>query len=121
MTQLKRLEVLTKMALKQVPQLTGRLKRTKIGETDYLTLALDGSLVPWEQIPWQNLEDEPGEFDSLQKKLKSLTLNVTLGVRGEYLLASLGSSNDHLAKLGKGPCWSIVPSSSRWPRLPPNG
>jgi hypothetical protein len=101
-TQLKRLEVLTKMALKQAPQLVNRLKRTKIGETDYLTLALDGSLIPWEQIPWEKLEDEPGEFARLQKKLKSLTLSVTLGVRGQYLLASLGSSNDHLAKLGQG-------------------
>ncbi len=101
-TQLKRLEVMAKMALKQSPQLKDRLKRTKIGDSEYLTLSLDGSLVPWQEIRWQDFEEEPDEFAPLVEKLKSLTLSLTLGVRGDYLLVSLGSSNDHLARIGKG-------------------
>ncbi len=101
-TQLKRLEVLVKMALAQAPQLKNRLKRVKIDSSEYLTLALDGSLVPWDQFPWDSFEEQPEEFAPLVAKLKTLTLNITLGVRGNYLLASLGSSNDHLSRLGKG-------------------
>ncbi len=102
LTQLKRLEVLAKMVLRQVPSLKDRLTRVTIDQSEYLTLSLDGGLVPWQEIRWQDFEDEPDEFAPLAEKLKSLTLNLTLGVRGKYLLVSLGSSNDHLARLGKG-------------------
>ena len=56
----------------------------------------------WSELHWADLEEEPGEFAPLIEKLKSLTLNITLGIRGEYVLASLGASNEHLARLGKG-------------------
>ena len=99
--QLKRLEMIARL-LVQNPQLPERLKHVQIDDIDYLTLALDGGLVPWQEIPWQRLEDQPEEFAPLVAKLKTLTMNVTLGVRGKYLLLSIGSSNEHLARLGKG-------------------
>jgi len=101
-TQLKRLEDELQAALAQQAQLAGRFKRTTIAGSDYLTLSLDGSLVPWNQLQIGDLEKTPGEFDELIAKLKKLTLSIALGVRGEYLLLSIGSSNNHLGTLGKG-------------------
>lgn len=101
-TQLKRLEVLTRMALTQSP-IPDRFKREKIGDVEYLTLKLDGSLVPWDTLPWDDVEEEEGEFDDLKKALKEITLVISLGVRGNYLIFSIDESTDHLAKLGQGP------------------
>ena len=100
-TQLKRLEVLTKMAMKQTP-FPDRLKREKIGDAEFLTLNLDGSLVPWDQVPWDQYEEEEGEFKELRASLEKMKLVVSLGVRGDYLLLSIDESTDRLAKLGQG-------------------
>ena len=69
--QLKRLEELLKGVVDQYPQLKGRLKRVKIGDGSFLTLTLDGKMVPWEQIPLKDYEEKPGEFDKLTKRLKT--------------------------------------------------
>ena len=101
-TQLKRLEVLTKMAMKQSP-FPDRFKREKIGDAEFLTLSLDGSLVPWDVIvPWDQYEDEEGEFKELRAALEKMKIVVSLGVRGNYLLLSIDESTDRLAKLGEG-------------------
>jgi hypothetical protein len=102
--QIKRLEGLLKgLAEEQVPQLKGRVKRARVGESSFLTLNLDGSLVPWDEVPIKEVEDKEGEFDPLIKKLKESTLVISLGVRGNYLLLSVGPSTEALAGLGKGP------------------
>ena len=101
-TQLKRLEVVAKMALRQSP-IPDRFKREKVGDTEYLTLSLDGSLVPWDQVPWGDVEQEEGEFKELQESLQKMTLVVSLGVRENYLILSIDESTNHLAKLGQGP------------------
>ena len=104
-TQLKRLEVMVKMALKQVPELQqvqNQFQRTKVGDAEYLTLTLDGAMVPWHEIPFEDLEDQPGQYDKLKKKLGQLKLAISLGVQKGYVILSLGPSNDHLAKLGQG-------------------
>jgi hypothetical protein len=104
--QLQRLEDALRGVIAIVPQLKalrGKVKRTKIGANEFLTIQLDGELVPWEEIDFKKLEDKPGEFDPLVKKLKALTLTFSLGVREGYLLVAFGPSTDSVAKLdGKG-------------------
>jgi hypothetical protein len=99
-SQLKRLEALLTELVKQAPPLEGRLRRVKVGGHSFLTLNLDGSLVPWDEIPFKDYEDKPGEFDPLVKKLKGLKLTVSLGVRDGYLLLAVGPSTASLARLG---------------------
>jgi hypothetical protein len=99
-SQINRLEALLKELIKQAPPLEGRLRRAKVGGHTFLTLDLDGSLVPWDQIPFKDFEDKPGEFDPLVKKLKGLKLSVSLGVRDGYLLLAVGPSAASLARLG---------------------
>jgi hypothetical protein len=100
--QLKRLEAMLNALGDQMPQLKSRLKRAKIGGGDFLTLTLDGSLVPWQRIPFKDYEQQPGEFDALVKKLTDLKLTIALGVRGQYLMLSLGEGTAGLAQLGTG-------------------
>ncbi len=101
-TQLKRLEVMLGLVLSQNPDLKNRLARKKVGDGDYLTLSLDGSLVPWEQIPFDQVATEPGQYDDLVAKLKSLTLVISLGLRENFVLLSIAKSDEHLAALGTG-------------------
>jgi hypothetical protein len=98
--QLQRLETVLKGLVEQMPQLKGRLQSAKVAGRSFLTLALDGSLVPWKQVPFKQFEDKPGEYDALVKKLSQLKLTVSAGVRDRYLLVVLGESNAHVAKLG---------------------
>ncbi len=100
--QLKRLELLTKMALGQAPMFRSRFERKKIGEGDYLNFTLDGSLVPWEEYDLEHVAAEPGQYDALTEKLKAFTLAISLGTYKNYVLIGLSSSTDHLAALGAG-------------------
>jgi len=111
--QLKRLEVMAGLVLGQNPMFKDRLKRVKVGDDDFLTLALDGSLVPWDQLPFDKLEDNPGEFDKLKETLEKLTLVISLGVRDKYLLLSIGGTNAGVEKLGQGKPLSALPEFGR--------
>jgi hypothetical protein len=99
--QLKRLEELVKGLNPQLPPpLQDRLKRVKVGDSSLLNFTVDGSLVPWDQIPIKDYEDKEGEFDPLLKKLKGLTVSVSLGVHQGYLLLAVGASPEGIAKIG---------------------
>lgn len=83
----------------------GRFKKTKVGEHDYLVLSLDGGMVPWDQIPmdkYKEYEAEEGDAQEVIDRLKELELVLAVGVRGNYLLCSIGSSLECLENLGKG-------------------
>ena len=108
-SQIKRLEEFAKPVLEQEPQFQGRLKHASIAGTDYLTLELDGSMVPWDEVPWSKLEEKPGEFDQLKQKLEGLRVVVSLGVRENYLLLSIAGSSAQLAELGKGKLLAELP------------
>lgn len=111
-TQLERIEVFAKLALQQQPQLKERLSRVTLGGGDYLTLLIDGKLVPsWDEVDdaVKKLESNPGQYDAVLKKIKELTLSVSLGVRDDYVILSFGSSNDHLARLGQGNTLAQLP------------
>ena len=97
--QIRRLEQLAQQALP--PFLQGRLNRTPVGNADFLTLTLDGKLIPWDQVPLKDLEEKPGQYKELVKKLTDLKVTVSLGVKDQYLLLGVGASTEHLARLGK--------------------
>jgi len=99
--QLKRLEKFLNANLEDSP-LKGRLKRAQVGDQSFLTLRLDGSLVPWDRVPIQQVEDSEGEYDTLIKKLKTMTLTISLGLHDQYLLVALGPTTKVVEQLGRG-------------------
>ncbi len=107
--QLARLERIAKPILDDEPKFRGRLKRMTVGGTEVLTLDLDGSVVPWEEVPWQDLAEKPGQYDALQEKLKKLRVTISLGVQDGYLLLVIGDAPVRLAALGKGKLLAELP------------
>jgi hypothetical protein len=96
--ELNRAEQLLTAILAQQPGLGERLSRSQIAGGDFLSLQLDGSL-----IPWAALEQQGGaEITKIRDKVSKMTLSVTLGVKDNFLLLSIGDNNDHLAALGQG-------------------
>jgi hypothetical protein len=57
-------------------------------------------MVPWDEIDWKDIEEAAGEFDGVRKNLKKLKLTISLGVRHDFLLFSIGSATDGVAQLG---------------------
>ncbi len=85
----------------------GSLKKTKVGDHEYLVLALRASAIPW--IPWDEWTDgikemgsKAGDAQKALNRIKESKVVVALCVRDNYLLVSIGSSLDGLEKLGKG-------------------
>lgn len=83
-----------------VAPLKGRLKRQKVGGGDFLTFDGDGELVPWDDVPWNTIEDKKDEFEDLIKHLKKMTLSVSVGTKGDYVLLSISSSSKTLEDFG---------------------
>src|SRR5262249_60973849 len=60
--QIKRLEELIKMVIGNAPPpIQAGFKRVKVGDSSVLNLTLDGSLVPWDQIPIKDYEEQEGQ------------------------------------------------------------
>jgi len=101
--QLKRLDPLLPLLVEEVPQLEGRVKWEAVAGSEMLTLKVDGTMIPWDEVPLDEMDDEEKEvFDKMVEKIKKMTLTVALGVWGDYLLLSMGDTNEHLATLGEG-------------------
>jgi hypothetical protein len=98
--QLKRLDTLLTILEAQLPPLKGRVKKVKLAGGSFLTLTLDGSMVPWQLLPIKNFELKEGEFDELIKKLEQLRLTLAIGIRDDYLLISIGDSTNLLKSMG---------------------
>lgn len=102
--QIKRLEMLGQVLAGLQPMFKGRIKRVEVGGSSLLSLSLDGGMVPWDQINWQELEEKPGEFEDLRESLKKIKLTITLGVHRGFLLLAIGSTTQGVARLcGDGP------------------
>jgi len=97
--QLDRLETLLQGILEQ-HDLASHLKRESIGSTEYLTLRLDGSLLPWEELNRDDFPLDEADFDKLIDKFKSMTLVISIGVYDEFVIVSIGNDNKHLESLG---------------------
>ncbi|MCE5302381.1 MAG: hypothetical protein LLF97_04625 [Planctomycetaceae bacterium] len=103
--QLIKLEMFANVFFESNKKTKGHFKKTKIGDYDYLTLTLDGSMIPWEQGVagrLQSLEMKAGETQKVVERVKAAKLAVALGLRGDYLVCSIGSSFECLEKLGQG-------------------
>jgi hypothetical protein len=98
--QLTRLETLLTSLETQYPPLKGRIKKMKQAGASFLTVALDGSMVPWDRLPIKQFEQKEGEFDDLLQRLRQLQLVVAVGIRDGYLLVSIGGSTSLLNTLG---------------------
>jgi hypothetical protein len=107
--QIKRLEGLLTQLADQHPPFKGRVKRQQVAGAKALTVALDGSMVPWDKIPWDDLEEEKGEFQKLRARLPKLTLTACLLVQGDYLLLAVGPSTATVEKFGRGPALASRP------------
>jgi hypothetical protein len=98
--QLNRLETIAGAMLEQIAPLKGKLSRKKVGKASFLTLEVDGSLIPWDDANLKEFEDKKDEFDDLIKHAKKMTLAVSLGVRDGYLLLGITSAVGDLEKIG---------------------
>jgi hypothetical protein len=84
------------------PELAAHLQREQIAGHEFLTLRLDGSMIPWEEIREQAKDLDEEKFNAIRDALSKQTLAIALGVADEFVLLSLGSSTDHLEKMGQG-------------------
>jgi hypothetical protein len=91
---------LGKIAKALPPPFNALLKKKMIHGSEVHALTLNGSMVPWDFVPWQNLEDAPGQFDKLRKKLKEIQITIAICVRDNYLLVSVGDDTAGLQALG---------------------
>ena len=100
-----KLETMGNILLESNEQTKGHFKKSKVGKYDYLVLELDGEMVPWDQVPMDQLKQmelNEGDFQKIIDKLKETKLSIALGVRENYLICSIGSSLEWLEKLGQG-------------------
>jgi len=97
------LDRLHKMALavtQKADPLKGKIQKKKVGGGTFVTVEVDGSLVPWEDANLSKFEDVKDEFKPLIDHLKKMTLAVSVGVKDDYLLVGLTSSTKGLERLG---------------------
>ena len=114
-TQLKRLEVIAKMAIKQ-SEAEVELKRETVGDVEYLVVVLDGSDIPWPEESPAGLALDDETYDSFQEIVSEKKAVVALGVWNGYVLLSFGESTDHLKDLGESDL--LVDTDSFAPLLP---
>ena len=107
--QLGKLELILGLACWTKPELHGRMRRERIDGTNYLTFTLDSRLLsnPQENLTLTQFDKQDAE--TLRKKLAALQVTIALGIKGEYLLLSVGPSTDGLARLN-------LPGKKRAPR-----
>jgi hypothetical protein len=100
-----KLEMMFNMALQAAPPLQGRFKKETVGKDKFLVLRLDGEMLPWPLIEMQLAQPEEegvsrADIEKLEEHVKAMKLVIALGLRGDYLLASVGSSLKCLEDLG---------------------
>lgn len=98
--QIARLQGILEAVAAGIPLLQERVKRAKVGDDNFLTIAFDGDMIPWDDIDWKDIEEAAGEFDGVRKNLKKMKLTLSLGVRHDYLLLAVGSTTEGIAQLG---------------------
>ena len=101
-TQLARLEVLANMALQQ-SELGASFERQEIGDSQFIVLELNGTMLPWEGEAPGNFPGGEEGYEQIKEILSDKTLTVALGAWNNYLVISLGQSTEHLTALGEGP------------------
>lgn len=101
--QLARLEEELRPLVDSVPEIKGRLKRTKAGDSEMLVFTLDGRMIPWDELESDVESDEQRRvFEKFKANIEQRKIVVSLGVKGDYLLLTVSPSLKHLRRLGKG-------------------
>jgi hypothetical protein len=95
------------------PDLASHLQKDDIGGHEFLTLRLDGTMIPWDQAREEAKDLDDEQFEKLKTFISKHKLVVALGVTDEFVLLSIGESSDHLEKLGKGAVIADQPSIKR--------
>ncbi|MCI0332803.1 MAG: hypothetical protein L0228_06230 [Planctomycetes bacterium] len=85
------------------PELAAHLQRDQIAGHEFLTLRLDGSMIPWDKLREEADDVDPEQFEKWRELVSKKTLAVALGVVDEFVLLSVGESTDHLENTGQGP------------------
>jgi len=102
-TQMARLKELLDVLLMEHPEIAQLIKSEKIGDGQFLTLEADGSMIPWEELEIDELDDVQKElFEEVKPIIEKKSIAIAVGVRGDYLLLSIGDTNGHLKELGDG-------------------
>jgi hypothetical protein len=97
----------------QSPELSAHLQRDQIAGHEFLTLRLDGSMIPWEKLREETEEDDREELDKWREIVSKKTVAVALGVVDQFVLLSVGSSTDHLENFAEGNVLADHPSIER--------
>jgi hypothetical protein len=97
--QLGRLEKLGAGLAKNFPPLKDKVKRVKAAGGDFVTVELDGGMIPWDDVDLSGIEENKGEFDELIKHVKKSKVTVSLGVKEGYILLGFSETTKDLAKL----------------------
>jgi len=101
--QLARLEKVLRPLVNSVPEIKGRLKRAKLGDSDMLTFSLDGGMIPWDELERDADSDEKRRvFEKVKENVEQRKIIATLGVKADCLLLTVSPSLKHLRRLGKG-------------------
>ncbi|MSR31674.1 MAG: hypothetical protein EXR99_09230 [Gemmataceae bacterium] len=82
------------------PKLAGIGKKEKIGGGEFITLRLNGAMLPLDGLEIPNLDDKAKK--TVVAAIKKLTLVAGVGLRGDYLVFYIGPDDKFLASLGKG-------------------
>jgi hypothetical protein len=95
------------------PELSAHLQRDQIAGHEFLTLRLDGSMIPWDEIREKAEDMDPEQFDQWREMFSSKTLAVALGVVDEFVLLSISDSTNHLETVGTGKFLADQPAIGR--------
>ena len=77
------------------------MKRRTIVGSEFLTLNLDGQMVPWDEMDIDDGDFDPERIEKLLARLKKKTAMIALGVHDGYLLMVAGKDDSVLTQLGK--------------------
>jgi hypothetical protein len=100
-----KLETILNLTMEAQPALKGHFKKEQIGDYEYLVLRLDGKMIPWDEVPQDDLKkliDDENDYQKLIDHIKEMELTIAMGVRENYLIVSIGASVDGVKNLGTG-------------------
>lgn len=83
------------------PKFKGAAKKEKLLGSDFLTLKLKGSMFPIKEID-QIPGVEEGQLKKFKADLAKLTFAAAIGIKGDYLIATIGPDLTYLSSIGKG-------------------
>ncbi|MFC1757765.1 hypothetical protein ACFL2H_03225 [Planctomycetota bacterium] len=81
--------------------LRGRIKTKTIHGQEFLTVTLDGQMIPWDKL--KNDSDVPEEIaKKLENELSKATFTISIGVFRDYILIASGPDTSVIERLGSG-------------------